>query len=156
MNRISGAENSRATSETFGYAKISRAASVTEDVGLVLGASEKNPSVDGSLAKMIAELKNALGLPMIDTASYGGVVLFANSVGSARGFYPIVTGGGINSNNVPSGSYGYSTGFVLSRGVGTVIIVLFNRGDSGNDELAAVNANYGGSGWKGWKYIKAS
>lgn len=101
-------------------------------------------------------MANAAEVKLIDTSYFGGVIPFANSVFNKRGFYPIHTVGGVNENNVPGTSYGYSTGFIISRGSGTVIIVVFNRGDGDNNEIAAINTNYGGTGWKGWKYIKSS
>lgn len=153
---LNAVKNNHATTDSYGLARISRSTGVTEDNGLVLGASEKNAAIQGSLAAMIEEAKKPVNIESMDAPYKSEVITFANSVAAKRGFYPITTGGGVSGNNVPGGSYGYSTGFVISRGNGTIIIVLFNRGDGGNNEIAAVNARYNNANWNGWKYIKYS
>lgn len=52
--RVSRTEQSRATPDTYGLAKVTESTTVTEsDSGLVLGAKEKNPAFAGGLANQI-------------------------------------------------------------------------------------------------------
>lgn len=48
----------KASKTSYGLAKLSDATDVTEDLGLVLSAKEKNPAVSGSLANLVENLKN--------------------------------------------------------------------------------------------------
>ena len=58
--KLNAVENNHATAEAYGLARISRSTGVTEDNGLVLGASEKNAAVKGSLANAIETKFSAL------------------------------------------------------------------------------------------------
>ena len=58
----------RASSETYGMVKISDASDVTELIGVALPAKEKNPNVEGTLAKQIQDANSritALGAPVL-------------------------------------------------------------------------------------------
>lgn len=46
----------RATSETYGMAKLSDSAAVTDSTGLVLAATEKNATIEGTLANQLSRL----------------------------------------------------------------------------------------------------
>lgn len=58
--RILIIEQSRATTESFGMAKLSDSSSVTEKEGLALPSTEKNATFPGTLAGMISQLKSTL------------------------------------------------------------------------------------------------
>lgn len=64
---------SKASKTFYGLAKLSDAADVTEDLGLVLSAKEKNPAVDGTLARGIKELKQSLKRDMAYAELLNGV-----------------------------------------------------------------------------------
>ena len=56
--KLEGVERSRASSTDYGLVRLSSSESVTDSTGLSLPASEKNASVDGTLANKIAKTKN--------------------------------------------------------------------------------------------------
>ena len=54
---------SKATETNYGLAKISESTTVTETgSGLVLSAKEKNPSIDGTLARKMEQIQNSFGV----------------------------------------------------------------------------------------------
>ena len=52
--------NGSATSENYGRVKVTDSSAVTDSTGLALAATEKNASIDGTLAKQIDELNSNL------------------------------------------------------------------------------------------------
>ena len=65
---------SKATETDYGLARISESTAVTETgSGLVLSAKEKNPSIDGTLAREIKELKKSIEMDAAHATLLNGV-----------------------------------------------------------------------------------
>lgn len=60
----------KATSSTLGHVKLSRTSSVTQKGEYALDATEKNASIDGTLANQIATMLKGLAPTSIDDATY--------------------------------------------------------------------------------------
>lgn len=60
-HKVAQIENTNATTDTYGLAKISAATDVTRnDSGLVMGARENNPSLDGTIANRFGKLESRI------------------------------------------------------------------------------------------------
>lgn len=65
---INETKDLRATHESYGMAKLSNASDVTDATGIALPATEKNPDVEGTLAKQIQDANSAIaakGAPVL-------------------------------------------------------------------------------------------
>lgn len=66
----------KATSEDYGRVKVTNSSAVTDSTGLALAATEKNASIDGTLAKQINELNSNL---IRENEVFSTRVIFSNN-----------------------------------------------------------------------------
>ena len=94
----------KATSEDYGRVKVTNSSAVTDSTGLALAATEKNASIDGTLAKQINELNSNL------TANYPLKTQIINQNLLDNPWFTVnqrgTTNTTINSSS-PSNVYGY-------------------------------------------------
>ena len=64
-----------ATADKAGHVKLSNSSAVTDSTGLALPATEKNASLDGTMAKQIAALNKSLGVESIEVSCNTDVAL---------------------------------------------------------------------------------
>ena len=90
-------KNGKADSENYGLARISESAAVTQkDLGLVLGAFEKNASVSGSIMNFAENIRKNTDSLSNSSFIFRGPVTNFNTV-SKNGFYEYGGGNGIGA-----------------------------------------------------------